>query len=141
MISAFDTFKPHTFVDAFRFMADNPGLMWQKTAEHLQISGEAMGIALLVAIPLGVVAARLSLRGAPWRPAATGVSLAIGAAAVGSLLVHAACPSPSASHWLAAHALLPLATGAAVGAGVSWWLARSARRSRAVIARWSAPGA
>ena len=54
MISAFDTFKPHTFVDAFRFMADNPGLMWQKTAEHLQISGEAMGIALLIAIPLGV---------------------------------------------------------------------------------------
>ena len=54
MILAFDTFKPYTFVDAFRFMADNPGLMWQKTAEHLQISGEAMGIALLVAIPLGV---------------------------------------------------------------------------------------
>src|SRR5207244_611732 len=51
---AFDTFKPHTFVDAFRFMADNPGLMWQKTVEHLQISGEAMGIALLIAIPLGV---------------------------------------------------------------------------------------
>jgi osmoprotectant transport system permease protein len=54
VILAFDTFKPYTFVDAFRFMADNPGLMWQKTAEHLQISGEAMGIALLVAIPLGV---------------------------------------------------------------------------------------
>src|ERR671932_2086124 len=35
-------------------MADNPSLMWQKTVEHLQISGEAMGVALLIAIPLGV---------------------------------------------------------------------------------------
>src|SRR5712691_13260791 len=35
-------------------MADNPALMWQKTAEHLQISGAAMGIALLIAIPIGV---------------------------------------------------------------------------------------
>jgi len=35
-------------------MSDNPALMWQKTAEHLQISGAAMGIALLIAIPLGV---------------------------------------------------------------------------------------
>ena len=59
MILAFDTFKPYTFVDAFRFMADNPGLMWQKTAEHLQISGEAMGIALLIAIPLGVLLGHL----------------------------------------------------------------------------------
>ena len=54
MILAYDAFKLHTFADAFRFMADNPGLMWQKTAEHLQISGEAMAIALVIAIPLGV---------------------------------------------------------------------------------------
>ena len=54
MILGYDSFKPHTFVDAFEFMADNPGLMWQKTVEHLQISGAAMGIALLIAIPLGV---------------------------------------------------------------------------------------
>ena len=54
MIFSFDTFKPSTFVDAFRFIGDNPGLMWQKTAEHLQISGEAIGIALLIALPLGI---------------------------------------------------------------------------------------
>ena len=54
MTLAFDSFKPHTFVDAFRFMADNPHLMWTKTLEHLQVSGEAMGLALLIAIPLGV---------------------------------------------------------------------------------------
>jgi len=54
VIRGYDTFRPYTFVDAFRFMGDNPGLMWEKTVEHLQISGEAMGIALLIAIPLGV---------------------------------------------------------------------------------------
>jgi osmoprotectant transport system permease protein len=54
MILGYDSFRPHTFVDAFQFMADNPGLMWQKTVEHLQISGAAMGIALLIALPLGV---------------------------------------------------------------------------------------
>src|SRR2546430_2988166 len=35
-------------------MYDNPSLMWTKMVEHLAISGEAMGIALLIAIPLGV---------------------------------------------------------------------------------------
>jgi osmoprotectant transport system permease protein len=54
VILAYDSFKPGTFPDAFRFMAENPGLMWTKTVEHLQISGLAMGIALLIAIPLGV---------------------------------------------------------------------------------------
>ena len=54
MILGYDSFRPSTFIDAFRFMYDNPGLMWSKIAEHLVISGEAMGIALLIAIPLGV---------------------------------------------------------------------------------------
>jgi osmoprotectant transport system permease protein len=54
MILGYDSFRPHTFIDAFQFMADNPGLMWEKTVEHLEISGAAMGIALLIAIPLGV---------------------------------------------------------------------------------------
>ena len=54
MIFSFDTFKPSTFIDAFRFMGDNPGLMWHKTVEHLQISGEAIGFALLIALPLGI---------------------------------------------------------------------------------------
>ena len=54
MILGYDSFRPSTFVDAFRFMYDNQGLMWNKTVEHLVISGEAMGIALLIAIPLGI---------------------------------------------------------------------------------------
>ena len=53
MIVAFDSFKPHTIPDAFRFMYDNPGLFWEKGVEHLQISGLAMGLALVIAIPLG----------------------------------------------------------------------------------------
>ena len=54
MIVAFDSFKPHTIPDAFRFMYENPGLFWHKGVEHLYISGIAMGIALVIAIPLGV---------------------------------------------------------------------------------------
>jgi osmoprotectant transport system permease protein len=54
VILGYDSFRPSTFVDAFRFMYDNQGLMWNKTVEHLVISGEAMGIALLIAIPLGI---------------------------------------------------------------------------------------
>ncbi|MDQ2983861.1 MAG: ABC transporter permease [Actinomycetota bacterium] len=54
MIAAYDSFRPGTFVDAFRFIGDNPGLMWDKSVEHLIVSGEAMAVALLIAIPLGV---------------------------------------------------------------------------------------
>jgi osmoprotectant transport system permease protein len=49
-----DQFRPGTFVDAFRFMADNPGLLGHKTLQHLELSGAALGIALVVALPLGV---------------------------------------------------------------------------------------
>ncbi len=49
-----DAFKLHTFVDAFRFMGDHPGLLWDKTQGHLEVSAAAMGIALLLGIPLGV---------------------------------------------------------------------------------------
>lgn len=59
MILGYDTFTPSTFVDAFRFMADNSGLMWEKTVEHLQVSGEAIGIALLIGIPIGVLLGHL----------------------------------------------------------------------------------
>jgi osmoprotectant transport system permease protein len=43
-----------TFVDAFRFMADNPHLLLEKTGEHLELSGAALGIALLLALPVGL---------------------------------------------------------------------------------------
>jgi osmoprotectant transport system permease protein len=43
-----------TFVDAFRFIGDNSGLLWTKTIEHLELSGAALAIALVIALPLGL---------------------------------------------------------------------------------------
>ena len=43
-----------TFSDAFRFIADNGGLLLSKTGEHLELSGAALGIALVLALPLGL---------------------------------------------------------------------------------------
>jgi len=49
-----DQFRPGTFVDAFRFMNDHFGLLAHKTLQHMELSGAALGIALLIALPLGV---------------------------------------------------------------------------------------
>jgi osmoprotectant transport system permease protein len=54
-----DTGNLHTFVDAFRFIGDHPGLLLSKTVEQLQLSGAALGIALAVALPLGIVLGHL----------------------------------------------------------------------------------
>jgi osmoprotectant transport system permease protein len=43
-----------TFIDALKFIADNPGLFWDKTIDHLELSGAAVAVALALAIPLGV---------------------------------------------------------------------------------------
>ena len=43
-----------TFVDGIQFVFDNPGLIWDKTVEHLLLSGAAMGVAMVLALPLGV---------------------------------------------------------------------------------------
>jgi len=53
MIVGYDSFSPGTFLDAFQFMADNPGLMWDKTLEHLEISAKALAIAIALGLPLG----------------------------------------------------------------------------------------
>jgi osmoprotectant transport system permease protein len=50
-----DAFSWGTFPDAFRFIADHPHLLLDKTLEHLELSGAALGLALAVALPLGVV--------------------------------------------------------------------------------------
>ena len=49
-----DQFRPGTFVDALHFIGDNPGLLLAKTGEHLELSGAALAIALLLALPLGL---------------------------------------------------------------------------------------
>jgi osmoprotectant transport system permease protein len=42
------------FIDAFKFIPDNAHLLWTKVVEHLELSGAAIGIALLIALPLGI---------------------------------------------------------------------------------------
>lgn len=49
-----DAFTWGTFPDAFRFMADHPGLLLDKTLEQVELAGAALGIAIALALPLGV---------------------------------------------------------------------------------------
>lgn len=42
------------FVDALRFIEENRALMWHKSVEHLVLSGAAVGVALVVALPVGI---------------------------------------------------------------------------------------
>jgi len=53
------SFRPGVFADGVRFVADNPALIGEKTVEHLVLSGAAIGVALVLAIPLGVVLGHL----------------------------------------------------------------------------------
>jgi osmoprotectant transport system permease protein len=71
-----DTANLHTFVDAFRFIGDHPSFLATKAFEQLELSAAALGIALLVALPLGVVLGHLH----------RGSSIAIGASIVGRAL-------------------------------------------------------
>lgn len=54
-----DTFRPGVFVDAVRFVADNPGLILEKTLEHLELSVIAIAVALLIGLPVGIVLGHL----------------------------------------------------------------------------------
>jgi osmoprotectant transport system permease protein len=42
------------FGDALRFIQENPGLLWSKAVEQLELSAAAIGVALLVALPIGI---------------------------------------------------------------------------------------
>jgi osmoprotectant transport system permease protein len=42
------------FTDAFGFIGDNFGFLLEKTLEQLELAGAAIGISLLIAIPLGL---------------------------------------------------------------------------------------
>jgi osmoprotectant transport system permease protein len=43
-----------TFENAIQFLGDNTGLIWDKTLEHIWLSLASLGVALVIAIPLGV---------------------------------------------------------------------------------------
>ena len=49
-----DAFRPGTVVDAFRFIGNHPHLLLDKGAQQLELSGAALGIALVLALPLGL---------------------------------------------------------------------------------------
>ncbi|MFL5887037.1 MAG: ABC transporter permease [Thermoleophilaceae bacterium] len=42
------------FAHAFTFMGDHVGLLWSKTLDTLALSGAAVGVALVLALPLGL---------------------------------------------------------------------------------------
>jgi osmoprotectant transport system permease protein len=42
------------FIDGFKFIGDNTGLLWHLTIKHLELTGAAVGIALLIALPIGI---------------------------------------------------------------------------------------
>ena len=71
-----DAANLHTFAAAFRFIADNPGFLATKALEQLELSGAAIGIALAIALPLGIVLGHLH----------RGSTVAIGASIVGRAL-------------------------------------------------------
>ncbi len=51
----FDQANLHTFGKAFQFIADNPGLLLTKAVEQLELAGAALAIALVIALPAGVI--------------------------------------------------------------------------------------
>jgi osmoprotectant transport system permease protein len=50
-----DEFRPRVFLEGLEFVGENASFIWTKTLEHLVLSGAAIGVALLVALPFGVV--------------------------------------------------------------------------------------
>jgi osmoprotectant transport system permease protein len=71
-----DTFHPGTILDAFRFIAQHPGFLATKALELLELAGAALGIALVVALPVGIVLGHLH----------RGSTVAIGASIAGRAL-------------------------------------------------------
>ena len=50
-----DVANAHTFVEAFRFIADNPGFLLRKALEQLELAGAALGVATVIVLPVGVL--------------------------------------------------------------------------------------
>jgi osmoprotectant transport system permease protein len=72
----FDQANAHTFVQALGFIVHHPQLLATKALEQLELSGAALGLALLVALPLGIVLGHLH----------RGSGVAIGASVFGRAL-------------------------------------------------------
>jgi osmoprotectant transport system permease protein len=75
-LTVFDAANAHTFVEALRFIADHPGFLATKALEQLALAGAALGIALVIALPAGVLLGHLH----------RGSNVAIGSSIVGRAL-------------------------------------------------------
>lgn len=71
-----DQANAHTFVEAFHFIGSNGGFLAHKALEQIELSAAALGIALAVALPLGIALGHLH----------RGSGFAIGASIVGRAL-------------------------------------------------------
>jgi osmoprotectant transport system permease protein len=76
-----DQFRPGTFVDAVHFVAHHFGFLLGKAVEQLELSGASLGLALAVALPVGVVLGHLH------RGSAVAIGVSIVARAVPSLVI------------------------------------------------------
>lgn len=99
-------------------------------AQHTSCAGHS----LILAIPGALVAMVFALRGADWRPRIAGIGLAVGATALGALVVHMSCPSQSPWHWLISHAAMPLGAGIAAGLALACVIDWLGRRTREAVA-------
>ena len=72
----FDAANAHTFLEAFRFIGDNPGLLAHKALQQLELSAAAIGLGAAVALPVGIVLGHLH----------RGANIAIGASILGRAL-------------------------------------------------------
>jgi osmoprotectant transport system permease protein len=123
----------HTFVDAVQFLFDNLSLIWDKTVEHLALSGAAVGVAMAVAIPLGVwlghlhrgsfLAINVSNVGRAL-PSLAVISIGLGLLGVGFLnvmvaLVILAAPVMLTNAYVAVNQVSPDAVRAARGMGMT----------------------
>ena len=55
----FDQANAHTFVEALGFIVHHPHLLITKAIEQLELSGAALGLALVIALPIGIVLGHL----------------------------------------------------------------------------------
>jgi osmoprotectant transport system permease protein len=72
----YDVANAHTFVEAFRFIGDNPHFLLTKALQQLELAGAALGVATVIVLPAGVILGHLH----------RGSTLAIGTSIVGRAL-------------------------------------------------------
>jgi osmoprotectant transport system permease protein len=66
----------HTFIDAFRFIGSNWSFLLGKAGQQLDLAGAALGLAMALVLPIGIVLGHLR----------RGSTIAIGASIVGRAL-------------------------------------------------------